>query len=389
MKYLTLLLMALCTAGCNPAKKNGETVEDSNEVILFIGTYTLKEGHVDGKGEGVYVYAMNKQTGALRYLATSDRTISPSYLAVHPNGKWVYAVNEYQAEKDSFATVTAFQYNPEDHSLSELNKVSSMGQYPCHLSIDNTGKFIMAANYVGGSVVLLPLHKDGLIANYTSYKKHKGGSSHPRQEAPHAHQIIQHPSHNRVVAVDLGANRIYEYALDTLSQTLNNVVEYPNTPMSGPRHIAFHPNINVAYILNELSGTIEVTPATDSGRFSNIIQSVSTKESNDIRFAASAAIKVHPNGRFLYASNRGELNEIVVFRIGKKGKLEFVGRHSTLGKVPRDFEIDPSGRFLLVANQNSGTIVTFAIATKTGLLSPTGNIAQVPTPVCIKFRKEK
>lgn len=388
MKRLIFALLCLSIFTCEPVKETKEIVKDSDEEILFIGTYTRKEGHVDGKGEGVYVYAMNKNTGALKYLSISDEIISPSYLAVHENGQWIYAANEYHGGEDAFAAITALKYDPEDHSLTYLNEVSSMGQYPCHLSIDNTGKFIMAANYVGGSVVLFPINEDGMVESYSSYKKHKGNSTHPRQEAPHAHQIIQHPEQNWVVAVDLGADRIYEYKLDTLSRTLNYVDDYPNSPrMSGPRHMAFHPSMDIAYTLNELIGTIEVAPTADSVRFRRIIQVISTQESGDNRPAASAAIKVHPNGKFLYASNRGELNEIVIFRIGERGELEPIGRQSTLGKTPRDFEIDPSGRFLLAANQDTDTIVTFEIDQESGLLSETGYVAEVPTPVCLKFLK--
>ncbi len=373
-------------AGCQSSQKEKKMTQSSDYEIMFVGTYTKKEGHVDGQGEGVYVYEMNKKTGALRYLATSDRVINPSYLAVHKNGKWVYAVNEFDGGEESFGSVTALEYNAEDHSLSFLNEVSSMGQYPCHVSIDNSGKFVMAANYVGGSVALFPITEDGMLENYSSYKMHEGGSSHPRQEAPHAHQVLQHPRGGWVAAVDLGADRIYEYELDTMSRTLNYVNDYPNSPrMSGPRHMAFHPALDVAYTLNELIGTIEVAPVADDVRFRRIIQVISTQEDGDERFAASGAIKVHPSGKFLYASNRGDINEIISFKIGEQGELSITGRQSTMGKVPRDFEIDPSGKFLLAANQDSGTIVTFAIDQETGVLSETGYVEEVPTPVCLKF----
>jgi 6-phosphogluconolactonase len=363
--------------------------EAPEEAILFVGTYTKKEGHVDGQGEGIYVYAMNKETGALSYRNTSDPIISPSYLAVHPNGQHVYAVNEFDGGEEAFATLTALSYDPTDHSLSWLNEVSSLGQYPCHISIDNTGRFVMTANYVGGSVALYPILEGGLLDEYSSYKKHEGSSDHPRQEAAHAHQIIQHPRLGYVTAVDLGADKLYEYQLDTLSQTLDFVREYPNGPkMGGPRHIAFHPTLNVSYTLNELIGSIEVTELQDSLKYFGNMQVISTQEMNDTRDAASAAIKIHPNGKFLYASNRGELNDIAMFAIGERGELTPIGRQSTLGLTPRDFEIDPSGKFLLAGNQDSNTIVTFAIDQETGLLSETGYVAEVPTPVCIKFLDE-
>ncbi len=389
MKHFLLALIGLfLISSCQSSNKEETVKKPDNVEILFIGTYTQKEGHVDGKGEGVYVYEMNKETGALRYLSTSDALISPSYLAVHENGKWIYAVNEFNGGEDEFASVTALEYDPVDHSLSYLNEVGSMGQYPCYVSIDNTGKFVMVANYDGGSVALFPINEEGMLENYTSYKKHSGSSSHSRQEAAHAHQIIQHPTQDWVIAVDLGADRTYEYELDTLSQTLNYVGDYPNSPrMSGPRHLAFHPTLEIAYMLNELIGTVEVYRTSEDVRMRRTTQMISVQEEGDNRDPASAAIKVHPNGKFLYASNRGELNEIVVFSIDENGGLSLVGRQSTMGLTPRDFEIDPSGRFLLAANQDSDTIVTFAIDQETGMLSETGFVAEVPTPVCLKFLK--
>lgn len=389
MKRFWVFCLLILLLGCSfNGKKETMTIDPDLE-ILFVGTYTKKEGHVDGQGEGVYVYAMNKKTGALSYLNVSDPIISPSYLAVHPNGKHVYTVNEYDGGEESFATLTALQYDASDHSLNWLNEVSSLGQYPCYIAIDNTGKFVMAANYMGGSVALYPILEDGRLDEYSSYKKHEGGSSHPRQEAAHAHQIIQHPRLGFVTAVDLGADKLYEYELDTLSQSLDYVREYPNGPkMGGPRHIAFHPTLNVSYTLNELIGSIEVTELRDSMRYIGNMQVISTQDMDDTRDAASAAIKGHPNGRFLYASNRGELNDIAIFSIGEKGELTPIGRQSTLGQTPRDFEIDPSGKFMLVANQDSNTIITFSIDQETGLLSETGYVAEVPTPVCIKFLKK-
>ncbi|OEK06431.1 lactonase family protein [Roseivirga misakiensis] len=387
MKHSILIVLALLfMMSCQSEKKEAAMEKPEDVEILFVGTYTKKEGHVDGQGEGIYMYEMNKKTGALRYLGVSDQITSPSYLAVHENGKWVYAVNEYDGGEESFASVTALEYDREENSLRYLNEVSSMGQYPCYITIDNTGTFVMAANYVGGSVVLYPIQEDGLLLPYSSYKKHEGSSSHPRQEAAHAHQIFQHPTKNWVAAVDLGADRIYEYKLDTLSMTLDYVGDYPNSPrMSGPRHMALHPTLEIGYMLNELIGTVEVLSTHKDNRFRRSLQMISTQEDDDNREPASAAIKVHPNGKFLYASNRGEINEIVTFSIAENGTLAFVSRHSTLGEVPRDFEIDPSGRFLLVANQNTDTIVTFAINQETGELTDTGYIAEVPTPVCLKF----
>ena len=386
MKRLFLFLITLFLFfACDRKEKKMENLDVSFE-ILFVGTYTQKEGHVDGQGEGIYVYAMDKQTGRLSYLNVSDSTISPSYVAVHSNGEFVYAVNEFDGGNKGLATVSAFEYDQKTHALKGINSQSSLGQYPCHISIDNTGQYVMAANYVGGSVALYPIEKNGALGVHSSYKKHQGSSAHPRQDAPHAHQIMQHPRLGFVTAVDLGADRIYEYEIDSIGQTLNYVNDYPNSPrMSGPRHMAFHPTLDIAYTLNELLGTVEVAPINEKDRFQRIFQVISTQEDDDMRAPASAAIKIHPSGRFLYTSNRGELNEIVLFSMDKKGILTKVTTQPTLGLTPRDFEIDPSGRFLLVANQDSNTIVTFEINQETGILKEIGETAEVPTPVCLKF----
>jgi 6-phosphogluconolactonase len=389
MNKILLLCCLLLATACQSNKEKGNVKDmtmDTDHEILFIGTYTREEGHVDGKGEGVYVYEMSKKTGELTYVSTSGKIMSPSYLAVHKNGQYVYAVNEFYGGEEEYANLTALEYDPVSKSLNFINEVTALGQYPCHISIDNGGGFVMAANYAGGSVELHPILENGILGNALSYKRHYGQSEHPRQEAPHAHQIIQMPNSNLVFAVDLGANKVYEYELDTLSLTLNEVTAYEIKPaQSGPRHLAFHPQKGLAYLLNELSGTIEVMEVNDKSRFENSIQSISTRAEGENRDAASAAIKMHPSGKFLYASNRGELNQVVVFAIAEDGQLKAIQHQSTQGKTPRDFEIDPSGHFLLAANQDSNTIVTFKINQQTGELESTGMSVDVPSPACIKF----
>lgn len=389
MKKIVLLFCLILFAACqsnNQGENETDTAMDSDKEILFIGTYTREEGHVDGKGEGVYVYQMNKKTGKLNYVSTSENIISPSYLSVHKNGKYVYAANEFDGGEEEYANLTALQYDAETKTLNFINEVTALGQYPCYISIDNSGGFVMAANYVGGSVELHPILENGIIGDALSYKRHYGKSDHPRQEAAHAHQIIQMPKSNLVFSVDLGANKVYEYELDTLSLTLNEVTAYEISPaQTGPRHLAFHPQKELVYLLNELSGTIDVMELSEQTRFKNAIQTVSTRIEGEERDAASAAIKIHSNGKFLYASNRGELNEIVVFSIDNEGKLTPIQHQSTEGKTPRDFEIDPSGNYLLAANQDSNTIVTFKINQQTGELETTGFSVEVPSPACIKF----
>lgn len=390
MKRLFVLVLSLLfIISCQP-KQQSDTYNNKameNDAYSFlVGTYTKKEGHVDGQGEGIYVYEMNKETGAIQQVSVSERIISPSYLTIHPNGKYVYAVNEFDAGEEAFATITALEYDNDTRTLAFINEMPSLGQYPCHISINETGGFVMVANYLGGSVALYPILEEGMLGEAISYKKHEGGSGHPRQDEPHAHQILQEPGSDLVYAVDLGANKVYEYVLDTLSLTLDesNVYSVP-VEHSGPRHMAFHPAKPLAYLLNELNGTIEVVSLSSEEKFSKSLQAISTLAKGDNRDAASGAIKLDKSGKYLYATNRGEINEIVVFSIDSEGKISPVQHQSTHGLVPRDIAIDPSGKFLLAANQNSNTIVTFKIDQGSGKLSETGLVAEVPSPVCIKF----
>ena len=193
-KYFLLLLTVVGLLGCQqkPSQETEQpSVLDENKHTLFIGTYTLKEGHVDGKGEGIYVYQMDKETGELTYVNTSEEIISPSYLTVHPNGQWVYAVNEFNGGEEEFAAVTALSFDPVTADLRYETQATTLGQYPCHVSLDNSGNFVMVANYVGGSLAVFPIDEEGLITESSSYVKHKGGSDHPRQEAAHRDHNLQ------------------------------------------------------------------------------------------------------------------------------------------------------------------------------------------------------
>ena len=379
--FLSALLSIFILTNCVSERETKKT--ESDMITFFVGTYTKKEGHVDGIGKGVYVYEMNRETGEINQVSISDAIVNPSFVAVHPNGKWLYAVNEYEGREDGFSTISALKYDQVNGSLKLVNVVSSLGLYPCHIIVDNSGKFIMAANYEG-NVVLAAIAEDGSLKEPSSEMSHEGGTSHPRQTSPHAHQIVQHPKTGNVYSVDLGADKIYQYNLNSTDESLETVAEYKSVPeMSGPRHMVFHPTLSIAYIINELNGTVEV--ANIDGSMTRNVQTISTLAVGDDRDAVSAAIKVHPNGKFLYSSNRGTVNEIAIYKIDQKGLLTNVGYQSTLGDAPRDFSIDPSGKFMLVANQNSRTIVTFKIDGETGQLRETGLIADVPSPVCIQF----
>lgn len=392
--YFFLFLLVGSFFSCQPTQKENATTDE--RIIpfsyLFIGTYTKKEGHVDGKAEGIYVYKMNMETGELSPSDTITGVINPSYLTVHPNGKYLYAVNELADNTaDIVGKVTAFEMNVEEGTFNLLNQVSSEGDAPCHISIDPSGQFVLVANYVMGTVASYAILENGQLSEARSVHQHQRKAAPAfRQESAHAHAILPGMQGQGIFAVDLGTDEIVHYQLDSIGQlqplTTTNV-----QPGGGCRHLAFHPTQAWCYVLNELRRNIEAfryeNPQTPMTRFQNMFTLEEEIKEGTI---FSAAIKVHPSGKFLYASNRGlngnKQQNIVMYRIDqKRGNLTFLGSHNTKGLVPRDFEIDPSGQFLLVANQDSDSVVTFKINQETGLLEDTEWIAEVKTPVCLKF----
>lgn len=392
-KFKISLLVALvvmlvgCTAKVSNKTENvQETVSKMEDQILFIGTYTEKEAHVDGKAEGIYVYKFNSETGELSYVSTSPFTTNPSYLVVHPSKEFLYAVNETgEAESNVSGSVSAFKIDPETSKLSFINQVSSGGDWPCHISIDNTGRYALVANY-GGSVSMFPLLKDGSLDEASSIIEHSGSGPTDRQKGPHAHMIIPDFDNRFIYAVDLGADKIFNYRIDTTSQALiSSGIDTGLSPGTGPRHMAFHPQMKIAYVINELSGSIDVFNILETGALEQF-QNISTLEVDSDMEGACADIQIHPSGNYLYASNRGKVNSIAIYDISKQdGRLRLKGHQSTKGDGPRSFVIDPTGTFLLVGNQNTSNIFTFRIDRNTGLLHDESVETKIPTPVCLKF----
>lgn len=367
-----------------------ETIENSS--FLFVGTYTRKEGHVDGKAEGIYILKMNNKTGELTAVDTIRNQVNPSYLTIHPNGKYIYVANELaDASPENIGTISALSFDSQTNKAKFLNAVSSQGDAPCHVSVDASGKFVFAANYVGGTVASFPILEDGSLGESTSVHAHKIEKVNlPRQEAAHAHMIVSGMEENAVFAVDLGTDKVIKYYLDE-NGVMEKRTEIQVSEGAGPRHLAFHSTQNIMYVLGELNYSIEAFKyEAEKDKFERI-QTVNTWDIGEgDGMVNCAAIKVHPSGKFLYASNRDiksdTENGIAMFRIDPdSGKLTHLGTQDSKGLIPRDFEIDPSGKFLLVANQNSDSIVTFEIDTDSGLLKETGFIKEVMTPVCLKF----
>ncbi len=378
---LGLSLLALCMLSIGPPT-NATDAPKSN-YLVFVGTYTEKES------KGIYVYRLDAASGQLTALGLAAETTNPSFLAVDPSRHFLYAVNELPKYKgQASGAVSAFAIDRQTGKLSQLNEVASRGADPCYIALDKTGKHVLVANYTGGSVAVFPVLKDGRLGEASAFVQHAGsGPNRERQEGPHAHWIEVTANNRFAIAADLGLDKVMVYRFDpkTGSLTPNNPAFAKVDPGAGPRHAAFHPNGRFAYVINELHSSI-TNFSYDAGRGElNTLQTVSTLPKDFSGSNDTAEIQVHPNGKFLFASNRGH-DSIAVFSIDQhKGRLTLVDHFSTQGKTPRNFEIDPSGSRLFVANQGSGNIVVFRIDQETGRLTSTGQVLNVPSPVCVKF----
>ena len=370
MKLLSLLLLA-ASISCAQQKKNAK------EHYLLMGTYT------SGKSEGIYVYKFNSESGDFSFVSTA-KAENPSFLAVSPNEKYVYAVHENGNDKGSIA---AYAFDKKTGQLTFLNKESSGGDHPCYVSTDRSGKWVVTGNYSGGNLAVLQAMSDGRLLPAVQVINHEGGSvNKQRQQKPHVHSTIFSPDDKYLFVPDLGMDKVMIYPFDNNTGKLNPASSSfaQIEPGGGPRHFTFHPSGNYAYVIEELSGNVTAFSYDKKGKLTGI-QTVSAIPSDYKGAVGSADIHVSPDGKFLYASNRGESNTLAIFSIGNDGKLKSVGHQSTLGKTPRNFNLDPTGNFLLVANQNGNNVVIFKRDKQTGLLTPLEKQIEVPNPVCIKW----
>src|SRR6266853_6098600 len=357
--------------------------------LVFVGTYTDKT-----ESKGIYAYEFDADTGKLTPKGVAAETPDPSWVAVHPSGKYLYAANE--AGKAS--TVSAFAVDANSGRLTLLNQMPSLGEDPCYLSFDKTGKYVLVANYSSGTIAVFPILADGRLGEHTALAKDQGpaGPNKERQEAPHAHWI-EAAAHNQFVYVaDLGLDRVLIFKFDATSGSLTpgepltakaaplNPRSATLNPGAGPRHAAFAPDGKFMYVLGELQSTVTVFANDAEGAY-RTVQQISTLPKGFAGRNDAAEIAVHPNGKFLYASNRGH-ESIAIFAIdARNGTLALVAHVLTGGKEPRNFAIDPSGQYLLAENQLSNNVVVFRIDPTTGGLSPTGVKVEVPSPVDITF----
>ncbi len=380
-----------CKPGMKPeqqilTEQSGTALKDSTR-ILFIGTYNEGKDNADGKAPGIFIYEINLNTGRLSYVSSSPYTINPSYLFVDPDRQRLYAVNETGNESEPSGMVSAYRLTMQGRQMEYINSVPSQGSGPCYITMDKTGNVVMCANYGSGTVAAFPVLNDGSVGAASASIQHSGKGPRPEQESAHAHMIIQSPHNHFIYACDLGTDNIYIYKLDTIKGLLVSTgTKYATQSGAGPRHLAFHPAKHFTYVVNELNGTIEVMTADSLSGNLKRLQIVPTLAEGMGNEASCADIHLTPSGNFLYASNRGKINNLAMYSVDQEtGKLTLIGHQALKGKTPRGFVIDPTGTFLLVANQDSDNVVTFRIDQSTGKLIDTGAVTSIPTPVCLKF----
>jgi 6-phosphogluconolactonase len=337
--------------------------------ILYAGAYTSPNN------KGIHAYRFNDASGKLADIGLAAESSNPSFLAVSPNHRFLYAANE-----NPEGAASAFSIGSTG-ALKLLNTVSTRGAGPCHVAVDHTGKWLFAANYNSGSVAAFSIRDDGSLSEASAFVQHSGSSVDPqRQAGPHAHSANISPDNRFVLVTDLGLDQIFSYQLNLTQPVVTKVA-----PGSGPRHLAFAPSGRLAYAINEMLGTVTAFQYNPTNGGLKELQTTSTLPAGFAKPNSSAEIAVHPNGKFLYASNRGH-DSIAVFRIDPaKGTLTAAGQTPSGGRTPRNFAIDPSGKFLLAANQDSGNIVVFRIDASNGALTPTGETVSLPAPVSLVF----
>ena len=355
----------------------------SQEFFLFTGTYT------NGGSKGIYVYSFNAATGEGTPVSVLEGISNPSFLALAPSGKYLYSVNENNAAGEA----SAFAFDRTTGKLTLINKQPSDGKGPCYISTDASGKWVMVGHYGSGTITAFQVDKEGGLKSHAQVITHNGGSvNKARQDKPHVHATVFTPDQRFLLVPDLGTDKIVIYRFDPAFYkkplTPAKKQAFVSTkPGSGPRHLSFHPSLPYVYLIEELTGTISAYRYDKDTM--KLLQNISSHSPDYSGKIGSADIHVSPDGKFLYASNRGDAHNIAIFAINAdNGKLAARGFQSTMGTVPRNFMIDPTGNYLLVGNQQSNNIVIFKRDKQTGQLQPTGKEISVPNPVCLVMLKK-
>lgn len=355
--------------------------QDDQAIPFYIGTYTR------GSSQGIYRSSLNLETGALEQPKLVAELENPSFLAIHPTLPVLYAVSEVRRQgKRESSQVMAYSI-ASSGSLSELGGVTSGGDGPCYVSTDRAGEFVFVANYGSGSITSIKLHSNGSLAQVCDTIQHAGSSvNEQRQSGPHAHCIMTDPSDNFVCAVDLGLDQVIVYKLDRETGKLAATDQpFKATPGNGPRHLAFHPDGKHAFVINEMASTLSaLTWDSETGLFEEV-DTVSTVPEDFTDSNSTAEVLVHPNGQFVFGSNRGHDSIAAFSWSSKQKKLIPAGHTPSGGTTPRNFRIDPTGQFLLTENQNSDSIFAFQVNESNGELTSVGNSLEIGAPCCIKF----
>lgn len=384
-RFFAVLFLLSASFLLSPAQaQEKSSAPPKTQYIAFVGTYTSKT-----TSKGIYAYHFDAQKGQLTSIGVAAETVDPSFLAVHPNGKYLYAVKEIGNFNGAVSgAVSSFAIDAKTGTLKFLNQVPTRGAGPCYVSLDKTGTYVLVANYDSGSIASFPVQGDGSLGTASGFVQHSGtGPDKARQEGPHAHWIGTSPDNRFALAIDLGLDEVIVYGFDTnngvFTPTLSGFAKVKSG--SGPRHLAFSPNGKFAYVISEMGSIVTAFSYRAKNAEFTSLQTISTLPADYSGPKEGAEIAVHPSGKFLYASNRGH-DSIAVFAIDqKKGTLRSLGQVLTGGKTPRHFAIDPTGAYLLAENQESNTVVVFHIDPVSGGLTPTGQTIQVPSPVCITF----
>jgi 6-phosphogluconolactonase len=380
MKKIILLFLTLsCFLWAEAQKKKAVQSKE----IIYVGTYSVRGS------QGIYAFNFNRAKRTLTPLQTVPSLESPSFVTIHPSGKYLYSVNRGKANvTDQGGSVSAYGIDPKSGRLNGLGNKSSYGEGPCYVDVDRTGKYLFVSHYGDGNLTVSSLFNDGLVGSVSDSKKYTGNSVNAeRQTSPHIHSTVLSPDNKFLYVMDLGTDKVYIYEFNSTNGTVNagTTPEVHVTPGAGPRHFTFHPSGNFAYLVEELTSTVGVFSVDKTTGALTVLQdTVKSLPPNFTEKNTSADIHTDAAGKYLYMSNRGA-NVISIFSIGADGKITLLGHQPTGGMVPRNFLVDPKGEFIFVANQDTDNIAIFRINPKTGLLTAVGKPVSVPSPVCLKY----
>lgn len=366
----------------------------AHPTLIFVGTYTepilFGTGKIlEGKGEGVYLYHFDRTTGGLTAAGVTPDVVNPSYLAFESKHRFLYVVNELKEFEGNFGgAASAFTLDAATGALGYLNSKPTHGTDPCHLTVHPTGSHLLIANFMSGSICVLPIQTDGSLGDHSDFIQHEGTSVDPvRQAGPHAHAVTFDAAGHYLFVPDLGMDKVLIYAFDPERGTLTPHTQpwVTTAPGAGPRQLVFHPSGDYAYLINELDSTMTAYRYDADQGHLHELQTLSTLPADFEGMSTCAEVQIHPSGRFLYGSNRGH-DSIVCYAINQTdGTLTTVDHTHVQGQTPRNFVVDPKGAFALVANQDTDNLVVFRIDPESGTLVGTGTSVYVPTPVCVKF----